>query len=57
MAKITKTRQREVLKDIRRQLRWAEKAITEGDQEWVDIYANQLAGSSLLLHSENMKES
>lgn len=52
--KITKKAQRAVLKDIRNQLKWIEQAIKDGDQEWIDIYANQLCGSASLLHSETM---
>lgn len=51
--KVTKTSQRDIVKDIRRQLRWIEEAIKNGDQDWIDQYANQLAGSASLLHSEN----
>jgi hypothetical protein len=54
--KITKTAQREVLKDIRRQLVWAEKAIKEGDQAWIDIYADQLSATGCDLHSETMSK-
>jgi hypothetical protein len=53
MAKITKASQRAILKDIRRQLRWIEKAIAEGDQGWIDNYSNQLSATALLLHSES----
>jgi len=51
--KVTKKAQREILKDIRRQLVWIEQAIKEGDQEWIDIYANQLGATAFSLHSEN----
>lgn len=51
--KITKKAQREVLKDIRRQLVWIEQAIKDSDQEWIDQYANQLGATALSLHSEN----
>ena len=54
--KITKTAQRAILKDIRNQLQWIEQAIKEGDQEWIDIYANQLAATGGSLHSESMLE-
>lgn len=54
--KITKKAQREVLKDVRTQLKWIEQAIKDGDQEWVDQYANQLSASALNLHSEVMGE-
>jgi hypothetical protein len=53
MAKITKKAQREILKDIRRQVRWIEEAIKDGDQGWIDQYANQLGATALSLHSEN----
>jgi hypothetical protein len=55
--KITKKAQRAVLKDIRKQLVWVEAAIKAGDQNWIDIYANQLAGTASLLHSETMRDS
>jgi hypothetical protein len=51
--KITKTSQRAILKDIRRQVRWIEQAIKDGDQGWIDQYANQLGATALSLHSEN----
>lgn len=51
--KVTKTRQREIIKDMRRQLRWIEEAIKEGDQDWIDQYSNQLAATAGSLHSEN----
>jgi hypothetical protein len=54
--KITKKAQREVLKDIRRQLKWAEDAIAEGDQDWIDQYSNQLSATACNLHSETMLE-
>ena len=55
--KITKTAQRAVLKDIRKQLVWAEEAIKAGDQNWIDTYANQLSATATSLHSETMSES
>ena len=55
--KITKTAQRAVLKDIRRQLKWIEQAIKDGDQEWIDQYADQLAATGGSLHSEEMLNS
>lgn len=54
--KITKTAQRAVLKDIRNQLKWIEEAIKDGDQNWVDAYANQLSATALNLLSEVMEE-
>jgi hypothetical protein len=57
MAKITKKAQRAVLKDIRKQLKWIEEAIKEGDQGWIDQYSNQLAATAGSLHSESMSES
>lgn len=53
MPKITKKAQRQILKDIRRQVRWIEEAIKEGDQDWIDQYSNQLAATAGSLHSEN----
>ena len=53
--KITKSAQREVLKDIRKQLVWIEKAIKNGDQDWIDQYADQLSATALNLNSEVMK--
>lgn len=55
--KITKTAQRAVLKDIRRQLVWAEQAIKDGDQKWIDIYADQLGATGFSLGSEAMRDS
>ena len=52
--KLTKTAQRAILKDIRRQLRWIEEAIKEGDQDWIDQYSNQLAATAGSLHSESI---
>jgi hypothetical protein len=57
MAKITKKAQRAILKDIRRQLVWIEQAIKDGDQDWIDEYANQISATGLSLHSESMSES
>lgn len=54
--KITKTAQRDVLRDIRTQLKWISDAIDRGDQEWIDQYADQLAATALNLHSEVMRE-
>ena len=54
--KITKTAQRAILKDVRLQLVWIEQAIKDGDQNWVDQYANQLAATAGSLHSEAMME-
>ena len=50
---MTKTEQRNILKDIRRQLRWIEQAITEGNQEWIDQYADQLSATAISLHSDS----
>ena len=55
--KITKTAQREVIKDIRKQLRWIEQAIKDGDQGWIDQYADQLSATALSIHSEAMGQS
>ena len=54
--KITKTAQRAILKDIRRQLIWIEEAIKAGDQNWIDQYSNQLAATAGSLKSEAMLE-
>lgn len=54
--KITKKAQREVLKDIRRQLVLAEQAIKDYDQEWIDIYADQLSATALNLRADVMLE-
>jgi hypothetical protein len=54
--KITKKAQRAILKDVRKQLVWIEQAIKEGDQNWIDIYANQLSGTAASLHSESMRD-
>jgi len=51
--KVTKKAQREILKDIRRQVRWIEEAIKDGDQGWIDQYSNQLAATAGSLHSED----
>lgn len=49
---MTKTQQREIVKDIRKQLRWIEEAITRGDQEWINQYAMQLSATAQELESE-----
>ena len=54
--KITKTAQRAILKDIRRQLVWIEQAIKDGDQNWIDQYSLQLAATAGSLNSEAMME-
>jgi hypothetical protein len=54
--KITKTAQRAVLKDIRNQLKWVEQAIKDGDQNWIDVYSDQLSATAMELHSEVMKQ-
>ena len=54
--KITKTRQRAVIKDIKRQLKLIEWVITDGNQDWIDQYANQLSATAARLHSEVMEE-
>ena len=53
MSKVTKKAQRAILKDIRRQLVWIEKAIKDSDQNWIDQYALQLAGTASELHSDS----
>jgi hypothetical protein len=47
----------EVMLDLRRQLDWIMKAIVMDDQEWIDIYADQLAASALNLRSDVMNDS
>jgi hypothetical protein len=47
-----KGNRRRVVKDLRRQLSWIEEAITDGDSDWLETYANQLAGSAYLLIDE-----
>jgi hypothetical protein len=54
--KITKKEQRDVLKDIRRQMKHIVIAIKDGDQEWLDIYADQLSATALNLRSDVMLE-
>jgi hypothetical protein len=54
--KITKKEQRDVLKDIRRQMKYIVIAIKDGDQEWLDIYADQLSATALNLRSDVMLE-
>lgn len=46
---------REAIKDIRRQLTWINDAIKEGDQDWIDVLADQLSASALQLHSETIE--
>ena len=53
MPKITKKAQRDILKDIRRQVRWIEEAIKNGDQDWIDQYSDQLSATAMSLNSEN----
>jgi lauroyl/myristoyl acyltransferase len=53
MPKITKKAQRDILKDIRRQIRWIEEAIKNGDQDWIDQYSDQLSATAMSLNSEN----
>ena len=54
--KITKKEQRDVLKDIRRQMKHIVIAIKDGDKEWLDIYADQLSATALNLRSDVMLE-
>ncbi|CAB4214962.1 hypothetical protein UFOVP1616_14 [uncultured Caudovirales phage] len=49
----TKTAQREILKDMRRQMRWIEDAIKQGDQGWIDQYSDQLSATARSLHSDS----
>jgi hypothetical protein len=51
-----KTSRRAVVKNIRKQLQWIEEAITDGDTDWLERYANQLAGSAYLLIDEDYLE-
>jgi hypothetical protein len=50
----TKTAQREIVKDIRRQLVWIEQAIKDGDQELVDALASQLGATAFLLNTDQI---
>jgi hypothetical protein len=50
---MNKTQQRNIIKDIRKQLRWIEEAIANGDQNWIDEYSNQLSATAMELHSDN----
>ena len=54
--KITKAAQRAVLSDVRRQLVVIEAAIKDGDQDWIDILADQLGATGFSLHSEAMRD-
>jgi len=56
MAKITKTIQREVVKDIRKQLVWINNAINSGDLDILDELANQLSATALNLTTETLQE-
>jgi hypothetical protein len=56
MAKITKTIQREVVKDIRRQLVWINDAINSGDLDYLDELANQLSATAINLTTEVLQE-
>jgi hypothetical protein len=47
-----KGNRRAVVKDIRRQLSWIEAAISEGDSDWLETYANQLSATACLLVDE-----
>jgi hypothetical protein len=46
-----------VLKDLRQQIQWITEAIVMDDQNWLDIYADQLSASALNLKAEAMIES
>lgn len=56
MAKITKKMQREVMKDIRRQLVWINQAIAENDLDMLDQLAMQLSATALNLTTESLTE-
>lgn len=48
-----KTKRRRVIQDLRRQLRWIEGAIADGNSEWLEQYALQLSGTAMLLVDED----
>ena len=50
----TKKAQRDILKDVRRQLQVIEMAINEKNQILIDELANQLSATAASLNSENM---
>jgi len=49
---VTKKAQREILKDIRQQVRVLEQAIKEGDQDFIEQLAFQLSATALNFESE-----
>ena len=54
MAKITKKKQRDVVKDIRRQLVWINNAIENGDLATLDQLALQLSATAINLTTEEL---
>jgi hypothetical protein len=48
-----KTEMRNIVKDMRRQLRWIEDAIKNGTQEEIDQLAMQLSATAISLESES----
>lgn len=56
MPKITKKMQKDVIKDIRRQLVWINDAIETNDLEYLDQLALQLSATALSLTIESLKE-
>lgn len=56
MAKITKKMQKDVIKDIRRQLIWINDAIETNDLEYLDQLALQLSATALSLTIESLTE-
>jgi hypothetical protein len=56
MAKITKKMQREVMKDIRRQLVWINNAIAANNLDMLDQLALQLSATALNLTTEALNE-
>jgi hypothetical protein len=49
----TKTEMRNIVKDMRRQLRWIEDAIKNGTQEEINQLSVQLSATALLLEECN----
>jgi hypothetical protein len=56
MPKITKKMQRDVIKDIRRQLVWINNAIAENNLDVLDELANQLSATALNLTIDALNE-
>lgn len=53
-AKITKKMQKDIIKDIRRQLVWINDAIETNDLEYLDQLALQLSATALCLTTEEL---